>query len=121
MKVLECRIPSDSALASDPHNIYYSDSFEVRLNRTELKMHEIYLGIFAWPPAWLKRLLVVRTKIVSLFGIKGPTREQLNAVEIKDRYEVGEKIALFTLYSQSDTEIISGGDDKHLEFRVSVL
>jgi hypothetical protein len=35
-------------------------------------------------------------------------------------YAVGDKIARFTLFAQSSTEIVTGGDDKHLDFRVSV-
>jgi len=57
---------------------------------------------------------------VSVFGIKGPTSEQLNNRITKEHYVVGEKINLFTLLSQDENEIITGGDDKHLEFKVSV-
>jgi len=121
MKVTQCGIPSSSAFSRNLANHYYSDSFEVRLSRPELSMHEIYLGFFAHVPAWLNWLLIVRTRIVSVLGIKGPIKAQLNNVEIKKQYEIGEKIALFTLFSQSDDEIIAGGDDKHLDFRVSVL
>jgi hypothetical protein len=84
-------------------------------------MQDIYMGILAHPPRWLRVLLVVRTKIVSVFGIKGPTAAQLSSIEIKKNYLVGDKIALFTLISQDDKEIIAGGDDRHLAFRVSVL
>ena len=72
-------------------------------------------------PGWAKWLLVLRNKIVSVFGLKGPTLEQLNDVGLKGRYVIGEQIALFTLLSQDVNEIVAGGDDKHLEFKVSVL
>ncbi len=84
-------------------------------------MPEIYLGIFAHAPRYFKRLLLLRAKIVRLFGLRGHTAAQLNNIEIKKKYEVGEKIALFTLFAQSDNEIIAGGNDKHMDFRVSVL
>ena len=45
----------------------------------------------------------------------------MNRPEIKDAYAIGEKIALFTLYAQDEDELIAGGNDKHLDFRVSVL
>ena len=64
---------------------------------------------------------VLRTRVVSLFGIGGPTARQMNRLEIKDVYAVGEKIALFTLYAQDADELIAGGNDRHLDFRVSVL
>jgi len=121
MNVAQCSMPSNCAFSRELTKFYYWDSFEARLSRTELNMPEIYLGILAHLPWWVSWLLVVRTKIVSMFGIKGPTRAQLNNIKIKAKYAVGEKMALFTLYSQDENEIVAGGDDKHLEFRVSVL
>ena len=41
-------------------------------------------------------------------------------LEIKPAYAVGEKIARFKLFGQNDSEIVTGGDDKHLDFRVSL-
>jgi len=114
-------MPEGCSFRAELGKFYRWDSFEVPLRRTELGVQEIYLGIFAHPPRWLQVLLVIRNAIVSMFGIKGPTTEQLNHIEIKADYAVGEKIALFTLFSRSAHEIIAGGDDKHLDFKVSVL
>lgn len=121
MKITECAIPAASVFSRDHSKFYYWDSFEAPLSRTELSMHALHLGIFSHPPGWLKWLLIIRSKTVSLFGIKGPTTSQINNVEIKEKYILGEKIGLFTLYSQDAKEIITGGNDKHLDFRVSVL
>ena len=121
MSVTQCGMPANCAFNTELAKFYYCDSFEACLSRAELSMPDIYLGIFAHPPKWMNWLLILRTKIVSVFGIKGPTSAQLNDIEIKKSYVVGEKIALFTLFSQNENEIITGGDDKHLEFRVSVL
>ena len=43
-----------------------------------------------------------------------------DSIESKPAYAVGDRIARFTLFAQSGTEIVTGGDDKHLDFRVSV-
>jgi hypothetical protein len=86
----------------------YWDSFEAPLGRPELRMQEIYAGIFAHRAdvrgglRWIKWLLIVRGKIVAVFGLKGAS-------------------ALFTVFAQDENEIVAGGDDKHLDFRVSVL
>jgi hypothetical protein len=40
---------------------------------------------------------------------------------VKDSYTPGEKILRFNLYSLDDHEIVTGRDDKHLDFRVSVM
>jgi hypothetical protein len=121
MKATQCNIPASCAFSGDLGKYYYWDSFEACLSRTELSMPEIYLGIFAHAPRYFKRLLLLRAKIVRVLGLTGHTAAQLYNIEIKKKYEVGEKIALFTLFSQSENEIIAGGNDKHMDFRVSVL
>jgi hypothetical protein len=121
MKAARRKMPSNCAFSGDFGKFYYWDSFEAPLRRTELSMPEIYMAIFAHHPRLFKWLLVIRGKIVSVFGIKGATFAQLDNLEIKKTYAVGEKIARFTLFAQGENEIVAGGDDKHLDFRVSVL
>jgi hypothetical protein len=112
--------PPDSALLPGLAKSYYWDSFDAPLRRDTLAMHEIYLALFAHHPRWAKRLLILRGRIVAVFGLKSSTAADLDTIEIKPAYVVGEKIARFTLFAQSDTEIVTGGNDKHLDFRVSV-
>jgi hypothetical protein len=120
-KAVACAFPAQSALPAYLAGFNFTDSFKVDLSRSGLTIQQIYLAIFAHHPWWAKALLLLRTRIVSLFGIGGPTARQMADVEIKDSYAVGEKIALFTLMAQDLDEIIAGGDDRHLDFRVSVL
>jgi hypothetical protein len=99
---------------------YHWDSFEAPLSRTDLNIDQIYLGIFSHYPWWAKWLLLARTRIVSAFGLKGPTAADFDRVEARTGYAVGDKIARFTLFALSEAEIVTGGDDKHLDFRVLV-
>jgi hypothetical protein len=83
-------------------------------------MHEIYLALFAHLPNWFRQLLILRDRIVAPFGLRPSGAADRKPIEIKPVYAVGEKIARFTLFGQNDAEIVTGGDDKHLDFRVSV-
>ncbi len=121
MRVRAREIPPISALSANLGSVYYYDSFEVGLSRAELDMRGIYLAIFAHHPKFFKLLLNMRNQIVPLFGLKGASVKSVNRPKIKDRYQVGDKILRFTLRLQNETEIIAGNDDKHLDFRVSVL
>ncbi len=112
--------PPASMFLGDIGGFYYWDSYEAPLRRGDLAMHEIYLALFAHHPRWARWLLILRGKIVAPFGLRATTAADLDQIEIKPAYAVGEKIARFTLYGQSDTEIVTGGDDRHLDFRVSV-
>jgi len=121
VSIKRCDMPAGCAFSDARDKFYYWDSFLAPLKHPEQTMTELYLAIFAHPPRYFARLLTLRGKIVRLFGLRGHKASQFKHIEIKDDYRIGEKIALFTLYAQSDREIVSGGDDKHLDFRVSVL
>jgi hypothetical protein len=116
MKVTERSIPPRPEF----QRFYHWDSFEAPLSRTDLDIDQIYLGIFSHYPWWAKWLLLARTRIVSVFGLKGPTAADFDRVEARTGYAVGDKIARFTLFALSEAEIVTGGDDQHLDFRVLV-
>ncbi|SEP48514.1 Protein of unknown function [Rhodospirillales bacterium URHD0017] len=120
MEVARRQAPPDSAFLGDLRTFYYWDSYEAPLRRGDLAMHELYLALFAHHPRWAKWLLVVRGILVAPLGLRRTRMADLDGIEIKPAYEVGDKIARFTLIAQSDDEIVTGGDDKHLDFRVSV-
>jgi phosphatidylglycerophosphate synthase len=84
-------------------------------------MHEIYLAILGHLPWWARALIVVRNFIVSFFGLHAETAANVWKTEVKDRYMPGDRIVRFNLYALDDNEIVAGGDDKHLDFRVSVM
>ena len=121
MKAIACEFPIQTRLPSHLEPITFWDAYTVGLVEPGLTMEQVYLGIFGHPPAVFKFMLGLRNRIVSVFGLSGPTAAELHQIEIKSDYRVGEKIALFTLLETGQDEIIAGGDDKHLDFRVSVL
>ena len=120
MTVTRRSTPPASAFLPDLADAYHWDSYEAPLRRDDLAMHEIYLALFAHHPPWARRLLALRNRIVVPLGLRASTATQVENDEPKSAFVVGEKIAHFTLLGQNDTEIVTGGDDKHLDFRVSV-
>jgi hypothetical protein len=120
MKIARRHTPPDSAFLGDLSGYYYWDSYEAPLRRGDLAMHEIYLALFAHHPPWFRRLLILRDRLVSPFGLRPSGEADAQPLAIKPAYVVGEKIARFRLFAQDDREIVTGGDDKHLDFRVSV-
>ncbi len=120
MRIVRCRTPPASHFLGDLGTFYSWDSFEAPLRRDDLAMHEIYLALFAHHPRWFRELLILRDRLVSPFGLRPSGAADGQPVEIKPAYAIGDKIARFRLFAQSDSEIVTGGDDKHLDFRVSV-
>jgi hypothetical protein len=122
MNVVECDVPSGSMLSHELiGRAYFRDSYRVPLSRRELGIIDIFFGIFAYHPLWMKLLLIVRNKVASLIGLDAPMASEILHVEIKDRYVVGEKIGVWPIFWLSDHEVIAGRNNKHMDFGLSVL
>ncbi|HEY0660116.1 MAG TPA: DUF2867 domain-containing protein [Lysobacter sp.] len=70
--------------------------------------------IFSQLPSWMIGLMKVRDALVAGFGLK--TAKQLQSIDAGEN-----RVGLFKIYGRRQTEIILGEDDKHLDFRLSVL
>jgi hypothetical protein len=120
--VVECDFPPGSALSQDViENAYFHDSYRSRLTRPELGIVDVYAAIFGHTPLTMKLLLIVRNAIVGIFGLKGPTAAEVMHTVIKRPSAVGDNIGRWRVFFIGEDEIIAGDNDKHLDFRVSVL
>ncbi len=61
----------------------------------------------------------LRNAVVSLFGLK--TGDMDGKRPEKIALKTGQKVGMFRVYEVSETEVILGEDDRHLNFRVSVF
>ena len=70
----------------------------------------------------MSKLLTIRNKIVGLFGLKtfGNQFETQRQLE-NFRFELGERFKLFKVFTKTEDELVFGEDDKHLNFRISLL
>lgn len=120
MTVVRRDSPPESAFLGDIGRAYHWDSYEAPLHRVDLAMQQLYIALFGHHPLWARRLLALRDRIVTPFGLRASIGSEADDAERKTSYAIGDKIARFTLFEQNDTEIVTGGNDKHLDFRVSV-
>ena len=67
-------------------------------------------------PPWVEHLMTVRDALVGRLGIK--TSGQLRDAPVAPRQQ---RVGIFRLYETHAAEVLLGEDDKHLDFRVSVL
>src|ERR1700674_5434001 len=109
LNVVECDVPSGSMLSRELiERAYFRDSYRVPLSRKELGIVDIFFGIFAHHPLWMKLLLIVRNWGASLAGLDAPSASEILHLEIKDRYVVGEKIGVWPIFSLSQDEVVTG-------------
>ena len=66
-------------------------------------------------PGWIKQLLWLRDVLVRAFGVKTSSALLRAAGQRRDH------ISFMRVYQESDNEMVLGEDDRHLDFRLSVL
>jgi len=94
----------------------FVDSFAVPLAEPDLTPVQLAQRL-AVMPDWANGLLWLRNRLVAPFGLK--TGAGLPPAPLTP--EVGDYVSFFRLEELSPNEAILGEDDRHLDFRVSVL
>jgi Protein of unknown function (DUF2867) len=119
-----CKLPASSKLMQSLARIDYCDSYEVALTKPNQSLVSIYGAALDLDhlPGIFKQLLVVRSVLVKPFGIAGVSHKDLaKPIDTGRTYNIGDKIGRWTLYASYPDELITGANDKHLDFRVSVI
>lgn len=110
-------LPAQSGIATVYKSVNFADAFAVQLpSGTASDPDVLWRFVMLHQPSWIRWLTGLRDAIVACFGLK--TARQLSTPTAE---ESGDRIAFFKVHGKSDTEIILGQDDRHLDFRLSVL
>ena len=72
--------------------------------------------VFEQPATWIDTLMGLRDTLVAGLGIK-----TASGMRAESDAAAHERIGMFRIYAKSANEIVLGEDDKHLDFRISVL
>jgi hypothetical protein len=121
MHVVECDVPSSSALGPDLRTAYFHDSYRAPLTLAELGIVELFFALFGHTPLWMKLLLIARNTLARLFGLEVPTVGEIMKPGIRSTYSVGEKIGPWPIFFIGANEIVAGRNNRHMDFRLSVL
>lgn len=110
-------LPAESAIANAYASTNLADAYSIELPSGASTDPEILARfIFAHQAPWIGRLMKLRDALVAGLGLK--TAKDLSALEAKSG---AGRLGIFRIYSTSPEEVVLGEDDKHLDFRVSVL
>lgn len=103
--------PAESRIAGWYEGANLVDSFAVALPpAAPTDAGTLATLLFTDLPLWFRLLLAIRDRVVSLFGVKA-----------SHELEADDRIAFFPVLSRASDEIVLGADDRHLDFRTSVL
>ena len=72
-------------------------------------------------PLWMKLMLAARNRLALWGGLDAPKPMGIFNGERKSSYAVGDVIGVWPLFALTESELIAGRDNKHLDFRVSIL
>ncbi|MEY4269260.1 MAG: hypothetical protein RLZZ58_476 [Pseudomonadota bacterium] len=122
MDVAEGPVPPESAL--DRHKVesaWFSDSYRAPLRAPAMPVTDLFEAVLGHSPRWVKAMLAVRNRLASWAGLAVPPAAAIQRFERKDHYAVGDLIGPWPIYHLSEHELIAGRDNRHLDFRLSVL
>lgn len=117
-RVLESAVPLEAIEAVCFDRVDFADAFHAPLATKKQSIHEMYQVIFAHQPRWVKSLMQLRSWMVAPVGLKGSMGLPDDYLELASTYRVGDKICGWEIYSQSENQLVTGMNDKHLDFRV---
>ena len=110
-------LPPESKIAKAYASTSLADAYSIDLPPGASTNPELLARfIFSHQAPWISSLIAVRDAIVGRFGLK--TARQLTSLAAGSKTG---RLGIFKIYDASPTEIVLGEDDKHLDFRLSVL
>jgi hypothetical protein len=115
--VREVPPPAESGVASW-FGADLADAFAVPVDAADVAkgMDSLARSTLGDPAPWIRLLLGLRDTLVAGFGVK--TTQEVRRAAIADN---AERMDFFRVLARSDRELILGEDDRHLDFRLSLL
>jgi Protein of unknown function (DUF2867) len=118
---IESEAPVGSRIQQLVHGSYFHDSWSIRAAEPGLDPLTQFLRVARSTPAWIDGAMRLRNRLVSLLGLKDlGGLSTVNPSKNASEYKPGDRVGIFTLLSTSETEVLLGDSDKHLDVIVSV-
>jgi hypothetical protein len=115
--VKQVALPSQSAVATAFKSVNLADAFSIQLpSDASIDPDVLARFIFSVQPSWIGALMNARDAIVAGLGLK--TAKHLATLSSDATVP---RISIFRVFGTSETEVVLGENDKHLDFRVSIL
>lgn len=107
--------PVESAIAAWFPGAYLLDTYSATMAGAHSEsMLSITQLIFRTQPAWMRALMMIRDVAVSPFGIR-------TSAQREKEMPSAEGYGFFYVMDESPNEIVLGADDRHLDFRLSIM
>lgn len=125
--VREIQVPAGTAIHATLPGAQFFDAYEVADPHPARSALQTWLDVVARTPRWTQRLMALRNTLVRLVGLKdlgqlhdGHPLASGRPLQDAQSYQVGDRVGIFLIRHLSDTEVVMGQDDKHLDVQVSL-
>ena len=120
-RVREVALPMGSLAASAFPVTSFADAYAIELPAGDSHDVDSLTWLLATSaPRWAEYLMWVRDRIVSLIGLH-PARPRTASLTCASHLQQGDMVGMFRVFARSDDEILLGANDRHLDFRASML
>ncbi len=114
-------VPPGSSINAQLSGAYFHDSYIISVPDTTRTALGYFLTALANTPPWIHSLMALRNKIVQFVGLKDlGALGELSPSKPASTYAPGDRVGIFTLFSNSPNEVLLGDRDKHLDVVLSV-
>ncbi len=119
-KIQQVPIPCGSLVERAFATTDYADAYTVRLPVGKATdVDTVTRTLFTARPRWIDALMDLRNNLVRLIGLKTPSPRKQTPESIN--LQPGNVAGPFHVFARNGDEILLGLDDRHLDFRLSVL
>ncbi|GAA4417229.1 DUF2867 domain-containing protein [Acidovorax lacteus] len=120
-------VPPGTVIYQATAGAQFADAYLVADQHPARTPLQAWLDVAQRTPAWVRGLMWVRNKAVRLVGLKdlgqlqdGHPPASGRALHDARSYRVGDRVGIFRIRHLSDTEVVMGQDDRHLDVQVSI-
>lgn len=122
MKPFPKEIPETAIIKTAMERIDYTDNYSIIVPKSKAPaLEKMPLLFFTCMPSWFRVLMYLREGIAKVIRLKTAIALDIPHQMREFSGAVGESIAIFHVIGRSNTEIMMGENDSHLDFRLSFL
>ncbi|QXH59162.1 DUF2867 domain-containing protein [Pseudomonas maumuensis] len=115
-------IPADSLIAAHAGQAGFRHCRAIQLKDDGRPAMVHFLRLMTSMPAWIDGLMVLRNRLVGLFGLKDLGRlTAIDPARAPHDYQPGERVGIFTLVSNTVDEVLLVDRDQHLDVYIALM
>lgn len=112
-------LPDHSVLAHEADRYAYQDIQWRPLQRRHTDITPVISAFLGSAPPWVDTLMRLRDRMVGPLGLV--TAQPWGQGQPQPPFAVGQRLGIFRLLALQEREVIMGENDRHLDFRISLL